>query len=84
MHPIADRLRINEALLRIDYLRPREREVLRLAARGLGNEAIAAELGITRRTVSGYWHGVYQTLRLVAPDRRLKAVQLWRTYAGER
>lgn len=43
-------------------LTPREREVIRLVARGLRNKEIARELGITEGTVKMYLHTVYEKL----------------------
>lgn len=49
--PVAARLVAHVARPEPPQLRPRELEVLRLVARGLANRAIAAELGISERTV---------------------------------
>jgi DNA-binding NarL/FixJ family response regulator len=49
--PVAARLVAHVARPEPPRLRPRELEVLRLVARGLANRAIAAELGISERTV---------------------------------
>lgn len=43
-------------------LSPRETAVLRPAARGLRNRAIAAELGISVRTVEGHFNGILAKL----------------------
>jgi DNA-binding NarL/FixJ family response regulator len=43
-------------------LTAREEEVVRLAARGLSNKAIAHELGISRRTVEGHLNHVFEKL----------------------
>lgn len=40
----------------------REEEVVRLAARGMSNKAIAHELGISRRTVEGHLNHVFEKL----------------------
>jgi len=45
-----------------EVLQPRELEVLRLAARGLGNKQIARELFISERTVHTHLHRVFQKL----------------------
>ena len=43
-------------------LRPREREIARLVARGLSNKEIARELGLTEGGVKGHLHSVFQKL----------------------
>lgn len=43
---------------------PREREVWRLVARGLDNQQIALELGISERTVANYFTGLKDKLHL--------------------
>ena len=47
-------------------LTPREREVVRLVARGLRNKEIARELGITEGTVKMYLHTVYEKLAVAS------------------
>jgi FixJ family two-component response regulator len=47
----AVRQRLADASARVSTLSPREREVMHAVARGLLNKQIAAELGITVRTV---------------------------------
>jgi len=49
----------NEAL---GTLSAREREVALLAARGLGNKAIARELGVTEGTIKLHLHAIYRKL----------------------
>ena len=56
-------------------LTPREREVLELVARGLGNEAIADRLFITHKTVRNYVSSVYDKLHVSS---RARAVVLAR------
>ena len=43
-------------------LTPRETEVLRLTAKGLTLNEVAAALGISRHTVSGYLKDIYRKL----------------------
>jgi pimeloyl-ACP methyl ester carboxylesterase/DNA-binding CsgD family transcriptional regulator len=47
---------------RVDRLRPREAQVLRLVADGLGNDEIAARLVLSRRTVERHLANAYATL----------------------
>jgi DNA-binding NarL/FixJ family response regulator len=54
-------------------LTDREREVLRLVARGLANKQIARHLGITERTVKAHLTSAFQ--RIGATDRTQAA--LW-------
>lgn len=59
------RAEVETALLGIDSrieLSPREVEVLQLAAQGYTNKAIAAELGISDRTVQGHLASIFQKL----------------------
>lgn len=48
----------------LDQLTPRERDVLRGVARGLANKAIAAELGISRRTVEAHRESLMRKLEI--------------------
>ena len=59
----------------------RELDVLRLAARGLTNQAIGAELGISDRTVQGHLANVYGKLGVsTRTEAVLRAVKLsWLT-----
>jgi len=59
----------------------RELEVLRLAARGLTNQAIGVELGISDRTVQGHLANVYEKLGVsTRTEAVLRAVKLgWLT-----
>ena len=60
LHPLATRALIGDYLRRVgdegpdDGLTPRERQVLRLVARGASNRAIANELGISVKTVEAH------------------------------
>ncbi len=47
-----------------DPLSEREVDVLRLAARGMGNRQIATELGISDRTVQGHLGNIYDKLHV--------------------
>ncbi|MBI4785990.1 MAG: response regulator transcription factor [Chloroflexi bacterium] len=47
-----------------ETLSEREIEVLRFAAKGLGNRQIAAELGISDRTVQGHLGNIYEKLHV--------------------
>lgn len=48
----------------LDVLTPRERDVLGGVARGLTNKAIAAELGISRRTVEAHREALMRKLQI--------------------
>lgn len=48
----------------LDQLTPRERDVLAGVARGLTNKAIAAELGISRRTVEAHRESLMRKLQI--------------------
>lgn len=48
----------------VEALTEREMEVLRLAAKGLGNKQIAATLTISDRTVQGHLANIYSKLRV--------------------
>src|SRR4051812_46739606 len=70
-------------VLRVGRLRPREREVLRLAAAGLDDVAIAARLGLGPGTVTVYWAASYQLLGLARQaGRREQALALWRAWSA--
>jgi DNA-binding NarL/FixJ family response regulator len=61
----------------LDRLSEREREVLGLIAEGLSNQAIAAELSVTERTVEAHVSHVFTKLELVedpTAHRRVQAV----------
>lgn len=53
-------------------LTPREKEVAERAARGMANQAIADELGITERTVRAHISAVFE--KLGVPDRLMLAL----------
>jgi DNA-binding NarL/FixJ family response regulator len=50
----------------IESLTPREMEVLKLAARGYTNKAIAAHLGISDRTVQGHLANIFGKLHVTS------------------
>jgi DNA-binding NarL/FixJ family response regulator len=52
----------NTAARQLEQLTPRERDVLSRIARGLTNKAIAAELGISRRTVEAHRESLMRKL----------------------
>ena len=58
----------------VDALSLREREVLALAARGLTNEEIAAELTLSVRTVERHLHNIYAKLGVSGRSARTAAV----------
>lgn len=62
-------------LLERSPLFPRERQVWRLIAHGLDNEAIARRLGIGERTVANYFTGLKEKLHL--PTRSAVALAYW-------
>jgi NarL family two-component system response regulator LiaR len=49
-----------------DRLSPREIEILRLAARGMTNRDIAAEVGLSIRTVKGYLIAIFSKLHVAS------------------
>lgn len=55
-------------------LTPRERDVAERAARGMANQAIADELGITERTVRAHISSVFE--KLGVPDRLMLALRV--------
>jgi DNA-binding NarL/FixJ family response regulator len=57
-----------------DGLSPREREVLTLAATGLGNDEIAAALHLSVRTVERHFHNMYAKLGVSGRSARTAAV----------
>lgn len=70
--------------MRIERLRSREQDVLRLAAHGLDNAAIAERLGIARRTVVVYWQGIYQVLGVAKQKgKKRQAIEWWRGREGQ-
>jgi len=54
------------AVEQVEPLSARELEVLRLAAHGLTNKAIAAELGVSDRTVQGHLASIYGKLAVAS------------------
>jgi pimeloyl-ACP methyl ester carboxylesterase/DNA-binding CsgD family transcriptional regulator len=58
----------------VEQLSPRELDVLRGAARGLGNDAIAAELGLSPRTVERHLSNAYGKLGVTGRSARAAAV----------
>lgn len=58
----------------VEPLSPRELDVLRLASRGMDNEAIAAELGLSRRTVERHCSNAYSKLGVGGKSARAAAV----------
>ena len=57
-----------------EALSPREREVLSLAATGLGNDEIAAALHLSVRTVERHFHNIYAKLGVSGRSARTAAV----------
>jgi DNA-binding NarL/FixJ family response regulator len=57
-----------------EALSPRELEALRLAARGLANDAIAKDMGLSPRTVERHLSNAYSKLGLVGKAARAAAV----------
>ncbi len=74
------RSRTNGADGRLETLSDREREILRLLAEGRSNHAIAAEVGITTRSVEHSINAIFSKLGLQRSDdvnRRVKAALLY-------
>jgi len=69
--PIAEQ---RESTPDLSALSPREHEILRLAARGLDNDEIAAELVLSTRTVERHLSNVYAKLDLHGKSARTAAV----------
>ena len=72
----ADRRTVNAVAsdLSVDRLSPRELDILSLAARGLDNDAIAAELVLSVRTVERHLQNAYAKLGLQGRNARTAAV----------
>lgn len=60
----ADAVVENTPVAQLEHLTPRERDVLGGVARGLTNKAIAAELGISRRTVEAHRESLMRKLEI--------------------
>jgi DNA-binding NarL/FixJ family response regulator len=60
----ADAVPENSTATQLEQLTPRERDVLGGVARGLTNKAIAAELGISRRTVEAHRESLMRKLQI--------------------
>lgn len=60
----ADAVPENSSASQLELLTPRERDVLGGVARGLTNKAIAAELGISRRTVEAHRESLMKKLQI--------------------
>ena len=50
------------ALPTVVGLSKRQEEVLRAACEGMGDKAIAAELGVSPRTLESHWRAIHQKL----------------------
>lgn len=64
-----------------ESLSPREMECVRLAGLGLEDKEIAAQLGISPRTVSNHLHRAYA--KLGVSDRKLAVRRLSSDYSGQ-
>jgi DNA-binding NarL/FixJ family response regulator len=60
----ADAVAERSPAAQLEQLTPRERDVLAGVARGLTNKAIAAELGISRRTVEAHRESLMRKLEI--------------------
>ena len=60
----SDAVPVSAPHLQLEQLTPRERDVLGGVARGLTNKAIAAELGISRRTVEAHRESLMRKLEI--------------------
>jgi DNA-binding NarL/FixJ family response regulator len=68
----------------VEALSERELDVLRLAAQGLTNKAIAAELGLSDRTVQGHLASTYGKLAVQSRTEAVtKALKLGRLVLGD-
>ena len=70
----------------VEELSARERQVLKLAAKGLRNRAIADTLSISVRTVEGHFNNIFAKLKVAS---RIEAIlyaasRRWVTLDGER
>lgn len=71
--PVAD---ATPSVSHLSVLSPREREILGLAARGLDNDEIAADLVLSSRTVERHLSNIYAKLDLHGKSARTAAVAL--------
>jgi len=77
MNQLAGKTQAANAEPSVEPLTPREHEVLRLAARGYTNKAIAVQLGISDRTVQGHLANVFAKLGASSrTEAVMRAVQL--------
>jgi DNA-binding NarL/FixJ family response regulator len=58
----APRREVDPEAARIDSLTPREREVIQLIAQGRGTKSLAAELGLSEKTVRNHLVSIYDKL----------------------
>jgi DNA-binding NarL/FixJ family response regulator len=67
----------------IRVLTPREREIALLAARGLTNRQIAAELGLSINTMSNYLKRIYAKLEISSRTELAWRLQYMDMHSGE-
>jgi DNA-binding NarL/FixJ family response regulator len=60
----APRREVDPEAARIDSLTPREREVIHLIAQGRGTKSLAAELGLSEKTVRNHLVSIYDKLEV--------------------
>jgi len=68
---------------RLEWLTPREREVLEAMAQGMSNAAIGAYLGMGLRSVEKHISAIFQKLDLTDEERVHRRVQAVLTYLSE-